>query len=256
MMRLSRNLRRFRWLVFASWLLALVPAIYIVLTQSGHLTGGGFDVAGSQSLLVHDQLEAQYHDQGASSLALVAAPRADASYQDMNDAVAQLRRTAAEFPGVTEVPNPAQRPPQPDRPYVVTLRLDSHNTSDVAKKLREKVGIHGRSVRADRERPGAALCHRAGRAVRGRGGEHQARHRQSRRMEPADHPDRVARGVRFAGRRGHPAGARHLHGRAHHGPGLSAVDARDDVGVRHLDGVHVRHRARRRLFPVHPDAVP
>ena len=143
MMRLSRNLRRFRWLVFASWLLALVPAIYIVLTQSGHLTGGGFDVAGSQSLLVHDQLEAQYHDQGASSLALVAAPRADASYQDMNDAVAQLRRTAAEFPGVTEVPNPTQRPPQPDRPYVVTLRLDSRNTSDVAKKLREKVGIHG-----------------------------------------------------------------------------------------------------------------
>src|SRR5208283_48061 len=143
MMRLSRNLRRFRWLVFASWLLALVPAIYIVLTQSGHLTGGGFDVAGSQSLLVHDQLEAQYHDQGASSLALVAAPRADASYQDMNDAVAQLRRTAAEFPGVTEVPNPTQRSPQPDRPYVVTLRLDSRNTSDVANKLREKVGIHG-----------------------------------------------------------------------------------------------------------------
>ena len=143
MMRLSRNLRRFRWLVFTSWLLALVPAIYIVLTQSGHLTGGGFDVAGSQSLLVHDQLEAQYHDQGASSLALVAAPRADASYQDMNDAVAQLRRTAAEFPGVTEVPNPTQRPPQPDRPYVVSLRLDSRNTSDVAKKLREKVGIHG-----------------------------------------------------------------------------------------------------------------
>jgi uncharacterized membrane protein YdfJ with MMPL/SSD domain len=78
MMRLSRNLRRFRWLVFASWLLALVPAMYVVLTQSGHLTGGGFDVAGSQSLRVHDQLEAQYHDQGASSLALVAAPRADA----------------------------------------------------------------------------------------------------------------------------------------------------------------------------------
>jgi heme transporter len=143
MMRLSRNLRRFRWLVFASWLLALVPAIYIVLTQSGHLTGGGFDVAGSQSLLVHDRLEAQYHDQGASSLALVAAPRADASYQDINDAVAQLRRTAAEFPGVTEVPNPTQRPPQPDRPYVVSLRLDSRNTSDVAKKLRQKVGIHG-----------------------------------------------------------------------------------------------------------------
>jgi heme transporter len=145
MMRLSRNLRRFRWLVFTGWLLALVPAIYLALTQSGHLTGGGFEVAGSQSLLVHDQLATQYHDQGASSLALVAAPRADASYQDMNDAVALLRRISAEFPGVSEEPNPTQRPPQPDRPYVVSLRLDARNagTSDIAKKLREKVGVRG-----------------------------------------------------------------------------------------------------------------
>ena len=126
MMRLSRSLRRYRWLVFTGWLLALVPAIYLVMTGSGNLTGGGFEVAGSQSLLVHDQLEEQYHDLGSSSLALVAAPRPDASYQDMNDAVAQLRQIASEFPGVTEKPNPTERPPQPDRPYVVSLRLDSH----------------------------------------------------------------------------------------------------------------------------------
>ena len=145
MMRLSRSLRRYRWLVFAGWLLALVPAVYLAMTQSGNLTGGGFEVAGSQSLAVHDQLEDLYHDQGASSLALVAAPRPDASYQDMNDAVALLRQIAGEFPGVTEVPNPTQRPPQPDRPYVVSLRLDSHNagTSDVAKQLRKKVGVKG-----------------------------------------------------------------------------------------------------------------
>ncbi|WP_076221121.1 MMPL family transporter [Mycobacterium avium] len=143
MMRLSRSLRKYRWLVFAGWLLALVPAVYLALTQSGNLTGGGFDVAGSQSLAVHDQLEDLYHDQGGSSLALVAAPRADASYQDMNDAVAQLRRIAAEVPGTTGIPNPTQRPPQPDRPYVLSVRLDSRNTSDVAKQLRTKVGIKG-----------------------------------------------------------------------------------------------------------------
>jgi len=143
MMRLSRNLRRFRWFVFAGWLLALVPAIYLAMTQSGNLTGGGFEVAGSQSLAVHDQLVAQYPELGASPLALVAAPRADATYQDINDAVAELKRIAGELPGVTEAPNPTQRPPQPDRPYVVTLRLDARNpgTSDVAKKLRERVGI-------------------------------------------------------------------------------------------------------------------
>ncbi len=145
MMRLSRSLRKYRWLVFTGWLLALVPAIYLAMTQSGNLTGGGFEVAGSQSLAVHDQLEDLYHDEGASSLALVAAPRPDASYQDINDAVALLRRIAGEFPGVTEAPNPAQPPPQPDRPYVLSLRLDARNagTSDVAKQLREKVGIKG-----------------------------------------------------------------------------------------------------------------
>ncbi|OBJ26671.1 MMPL family transporter [Mycobacterium sp. 1245801.1] len=143
MMRLSRSLRKYRWLVFAGWLLALVPAVYLALTQSGNLTGGGFDVAGSQSLAVHDQLEELYHDQGGSSLALVAAPRPDASYQDMNDAVAQLRQIAAGIPGTTEIPNPTQRPPQPDRPYVLSVRLDSRNTSDVAKQLRTKVGIKG-----------------------------------------------------------------------------------------------------------------
>ncbi len=144
-MRLSRNLRTHRWLVFTGWLLAVVPAVYLALTQSGHLTGGGFEVAGSQSLLVHDQLEDQYPEQGASSLALVAAPRPDATYQDINDAVVLLRQIAGEFPGVTEVPNPTQRPPQPDRPYVVSLRLDSRNsgTSDVAKRLRDKVGVKG-----------------------------------------------------------------------------------------------------------------
>ena len=37
MMRLSRNLRRFRWLVFASWLLArkVVPASEMVTVGSG-----------------------------------------------------------------------------------------------------------------------------------------------------------------------------------------------------------------------------
>src|SRR5947209_8486988 len=145
MMRLSRSRRRYRWLVFTGWLLALVPAVYLAMSQSGNLTGGGFEVAGSQSLAVHDQLEELYHDQGASSLALVAAPRPDASYQDMTDAVAQLRQIAGEFPGITEVPNPTQRAPQPDRPYVVSLKLDARNagTSDVAKQLRQRVGING-----------------------------------------------------------------------------------------------------------------
>src|SRR5271166_2236444 len=150
MMRLSSNLRRFRWLVFTGWLLALIPAIYLTVTQSGHLTGGGFEVAGSQSLRVHDQLEAHYPDQGTSPLALVAAPRADVSYEDMNAAATFLQQVAGQVSDVAVVKNSAQPAPAPDRPYVVSLRLDSSNNSsasDAAKKLRAKVGVQG-------ERPG------------------------------------------------------------------------------------------------------
>ena len=144
-MRLSGGLRRHRWLVFGCWLLALVPSVALALTQSNHLTGGGFDVAGSQSLRVQYLLEDHYPQLGASPLALVAAPRADATYADMTAAVAQLEQAAREVPSLEVVPNPAQPAPAPDRPYVVSLRLGFDNTGavDVARKLRAKVGVEG-----------------------------------------------------------------------------------------------------------------
>lgn len=144
-MRLSAGLRRHRWLVFFGWLLALVPAVALALTQSDNLTGGGFEVAGSQSLHVQRQLEDHYPAQGSSPLALVAAPRADASYGDMAQAVRQLQQAAEGTASISVVPNPAQPPPAPDRPYVVSLRLDFDNTGavDVARQLRAKVGVNG-----------------------------------------------------------------------------------------------------------------
>lgn len=145
MMRLSSNLRRFRWLVFSCWLLALVPAIVVALVGSHNLTGSGFDVPGSQSLYVDQELQKNFAEQGATPLALVAAPRADATYADMNAAVNQLRQVAERVPSVTVISNPASSGPQPDRPYVVSLRLDYNNTGavDVATQLREAIGITG-----------------------------------------------------------------------------------------------------------------
>jgi len=144
MLRLSSKLRRYRWAVFVAWLLLLLPSVYLALNQSGNLTGGGFEVAGSQSLSVEHAIQDHYPDQGASPLALVAAPRADASFDDMTAAVGQLERIAAEVPSVKVMPNPQQPPPQPDRPYVISLQTDFNSgSSDVAKQLRKKVGIDG-----------------------------------------------------------------------------------------------------------------
>ncbi|MDT7793050.1 MAG: heme transporter, partial [Mycobacterium sp.] len=71
-------------------------------------------------------------------------PRADASFDDMTSAVTRLEHIAAEVPSVKVVPNRQQPPPQPDRPYVVALQLDFNTGAvDVAKQLRQKVGITG-----------------------------------------------------------------------------------------------------------------
>lgn len=171
MLRLSSGLRRYRWAVFVAWLLLLVPSVYLAMSQSDNLTGGGFEVSGSQSLYVQRQLEAQFPEQGASPLALVAVPRADASFEDMNAAVADLQRIAAEVPGVKVVPPVAaaaggrqQPPPAPDRPYVVTLQLDFNNSGavDIAKQLRTKVGIVG--DQAGRPRMARSGCTSSARA--------------------------------------------------------------------------------------------
>jgi len=145
MMRLSGSLRRHRWLVFTCWLLALLPSVTLALTQSGSLTGGGFEVTGSQSLRVQYELEDHYPQLSSSPLALVAAPRADATYDDMAAAVARLEQAAREVPNIEVVPNPAQPAPAPDRPYVVSLRLGFNNTGavDTARQLRTKVGVTG-----------------------------------------------------------------------------------------------------------------
>jgi heme transporter len=145
MMRLSSTLRRHRWAVFVAWLLVLVPVVLVSLHESNNLTGGGFEVAGSQSLHVQRELETHYPDQGASPLALVAEPRPGATEEDMIAAVDLLNKTAAEVPSVSAPPSAAQPPPRPDRPYVVPLKLDFHNSGavDVAKQLRSKIGING-----------------------------------------------------------------------------------------------------------------
>ena len=90
------------------------------------------------------QLEAHYPDQGTSPLALVAAPRADASYEDMNAAAGFLQQVAKQFPDLAVVPNPVQPSPQPDRPYVVSLRLDSTNNPRQRQRRCQEAATQGR----------------------------------------------------------------------------------------------------------------
>ena len=51
--------RRRRW-VLAAWLVIVVAALPFAAKQTDHLTGGGFDVPGSQSKAVSDALQSEF----------------------------------------------------------------------------------------------------------------------------------------------------------------------------------------------------
>jgi RND superfamily putative drug exporter len=103
MTRLSSFLGRRRRLVLAAWVAVLVFALPLASRQTDHLTGGGFDVPGSQSKAVSDSLQRDFAGR-ADGIAIVlrAAPGSDARQREA--AVARARRAVA---GLDDVAVPA-----------------------------------------------------------------------------------------------------------------------------------------------------
>jgi uncharacterized membrane protein YdfJ with MMPL/SSD domain len=97
MIRLAGSLSRWRWFVVAAWVLVVLAAVPFAARQTEDLTGGGFDVPGSQSDQVTGALADQFPEQqnGAVSVVLEAQPGADrsqlaAAVDRMDDAVAEV----------------------------------------------------------------------------------------------------------------------------------------------------------------------
>ncbi|HEY7256472.1 MAG TPA: MMPL family transporter [Solirubrobacterales bacterium] len=100
MSRLSRFLRRHRRPVLVGWALVLVLAFPFASRQTEHLTGGGFDVPGSQSKAVSDSLEREFGGDGdAIAVVLRADPGAGAGAQAA--AIARVRNAVSEVDGVS-----------------------------------------------------------------------------------------------------------------------------------------------------------
>ncbi len=99
--------RRRRW-VLAGWVLVLVLALPFASRQTEHLTGGGFDVPGSQSKAVSDALEGQFSgDSNGIAVLLRAAPGAGAASQQA--ALARVRHAVAALDAVSLPPPVARR---------------------------------------------------------------------------------------------------------------------------------------------------
>jgi uncharacterized membrane protein YdfJ with MMPL/SSD domain len=132
--------RRRRWIV-AAWVLIVLLAVPFASKQTDHLTGGGFDVPGSQSMKVSESLQDDFGDQ-ADGIGVVLKAEPGASAAERDAAVARVQEEVATLDDVV-LPRPvarqARRQLQGTDVVLVPLRSDlsSDELIDPAATLRE-----------------------------------------------------------------------------------------------------------------------
>jgi uncharacterized membrane protein YdfJ with MMPL/SSD domain len=104
MARLAGYLARRRWYVVGVWVVLAVVAVPLASKQSENLTGGGFDVPGSQSQRVQELISSDYpeRENGAVSAVLSAAP--DAGDDGISAGIDRLTEAVAQVPEFTISP--------------------------------------------------------------------------------------------------------------------------------------------------------
>jgi uncharacterized membrane protein YdfJ with MMPL/SSD domain len=135
--------RRRRWVV-AAWVAIVVLALPFASQQTEHLTGGGFDVPGSQSMKVSESLQQDFGSQ-ADGIAVVLKAEPGATAAERNEAVARVQDQVAGVDDVTVPPAAAaqaRRQLQGTDVVLVPLRseLSSDELIDPAATLREDLG--------------------------------------------------------------------------------------------------------------------
>jgi uncharacterized membrane protein YdfJ with MMPL/SSD domain len=132
--------RRRRW-VLAAWIVIVVAALPFAAKQTDHLTGGGFDVPGSQSKAVSEALQDEFGSQADGiSVLLQAQPGSTAAEREA--AIGRVRGEVAQLEGVV-LPPPAaaaaRRQLEAKGTAILPLRSDrsSDELIDSAATLRE-----------------------------------------------------------------------------------------------------------------------
>jgi RND superfamily putative drug exporter len=130
MTKLARFLgRRRRWVVGA-WVLIVLIAAPFAMKQTDHLTGGGFDVPGSESEAVSQSLQNDFGSQ-ADGISVLLKAEEGASAADRAAAVNRVRREVAEVDEVTLAPaDSAQARVELRRTGTALLPLRSDQSSD------------------------------------------------------------------------------------------------------------------------------
>ncbi|HET8862096.1 MAG TPA: MMPL family transporter [Solirubrobacterales bacterium] len=107
MLRLAGFLARRRRLVVAAWVLIVLVALPLAARQTEHLTGGGFDVPGSESKAVADAMQGVFVSE-ANGIAVSLRAVPSASEAERAAAVRRVRDEVATVEGVS-LPAPVAR---------------------------------------------------------------------------------------------------------------------------------------------------
>jgi RND superfamily putative drug exporter len=130
MVRLAGFLgRRRRW-VLAAWIVVVAVALPIASHQTDHLTGGGFDVPGTQSKAVSDSLENDFSDK-TGGIAVLLQAEEGAGRAARVAAIGRVRHAVAGLDKVTLPPATARRAEVAlQRTGTAMLPLHSEQSSD------------------------------------------------------------------------------------------------------------------------------
>ena len=106
--RLGAFLARRRRLVVAAWALVVLASLPLAARQTEHLTGGGFDVPGSESKAVAEAMQGVFADR-ASGVAVLLRAEPGASDERLAAAVGRVRREVGDIEGIALPPAAAKR---------------------------------------------------------------------------------------------------------------------------------------------------
>ena len=147
---IDRWVGRRRAIVLLAWLALVAVAVPLALTQADHLTGGGFQVPGSQSERAEAEVQASVPQIFRPNVlgAVLVAPRGTPA-SDYRAALAALRKAARATPKVDLDDTASQvglymARTKPGKPVVVPLQLavDTFNAPDTARELRKRLALN------------------------------------------------------------------------------------------------------------------
>ncbi|HEX6653934.1 MAG TPA: MMPL family transporter [Thermoleophilaceae bacterium] len=146
--RLAGFLERRRWVVLAAWVALLVAALPFASHQTDHLTSGGFEVPGSQSQVVSENVH-RFEGAQRDNLAVVLARRPGSDAAAVRAEVARVGQTAGRLPHVELTPNAAalaKRQAGSASITVVPLTVegDRDDAADMAVDFRDELGTAAR----------------------------------------------------------------------------------------------------------------